>query len=239
LNTVQRQGYGGRGTHPKGADMRRKLPLLSVVTAIVLIGALAIGVPSFAGDGSAKGDDEGPLSLTPWKTFSTSKDGGTSVVVSSDGNVLYFTSPSGSQHIYGALEGYILCYSGPSAYVNAYDLGGSEAGFGSSTQGTSNVLRSTADGVLSLNQAFTFSAANKSLQIAVTIKNLTGSMVTDIKLRRQVDFDIGNDAPDDWHAETADSYFAWEANAHGMVRAPTAVPKPDSFTHHGRDHEHR
>jgi hypothetical protein len=201
--------------------MRTKLPVLGLVTAIALVGAMAIGAPSFAGSGEPA-KDTGPLSVTPWKTFSTAAQGGTSVVVSTNGNVLSFTSPTGSQHI--AREGYVICYEPiPNTVLNAYDLAATETRFLPSTQGTSNVLRSTSDGVLSLNQAFAFSAANRQLTIAMTVKNLTGSTVYHVVLRRQVDFDIPTgDYADDWHAATVDSYFAWDS--HGMVLRHISVP---------------
>jgi hypothetical protein len=195
--------------------MRTKLPLLGLVTAIVLIGAMAIGGPSFAGSG-APAKDTGPMGTLPWKSFSTGADGGTRVYVSVDGNIYWFFSPGDYQHVY--IDGYILCYNG----LSAVDTNLVMSGFGPSTQGTSNVLRSTSDGVLSLNQAFTFSAANKQLQIAMTVKNLTGSTVTNVVLRRFADFDIDGEGGDDYHATTADSYFAW--GSHGMVLRHIAQP---------------
>jgi hypothetical protein len=194
--------------------MRKKLPLFSLVTAVVLIGAMfAFGSTSFAGSSGPADDqgDPGPLNTTLWKTFSTAKDGGTTISVSTHGNVYSFNSPTGSEHInVGQVgEGYVLCYNA----VNAYDIGLAETGFAASTTGSNNVLRNTSDGVLSLNQVFTFSAANRSIQVAMTVKNLTGATVNGVVLRRIVDADVDGDFSDDWHTATADSYTAWEIHS--------------------------
>lgn len=205
--------------------MRTKLPLLGLVTAIALVGAMSIGGPSFAGSG-APAKDTGPLSTTVWKTFSTAAQGGTSVVVSTDGNVLSFTSPSGYQHIYG--EGYALCYGSTSAYSFAGTArGGSDmVGFSPSTQGTSNVLTTTSDGKLSLNQVFTWGAANRQLTIAMTVKNLSASPIA-VTVLRIADLDIDNSSTDDWHVVTwKDSYLAFET--HGLMLRE--ISKPSTAT---------
>lgn len=187
--------------------MRTKLPMLGLLTAIALVATMSIGGPSFA-------------AYPTWRTFSTAADGGTTINITPDGNVWFFESPSGAFHI--DAEGYVLCYQTPSGYVGAYDTLTGTSGFALPTQGTSNVLRNTSDNVLSLNQAFTFSGTNKQLTIAMTVKNLTGSTVTGVVLRRQVDFNIDTVGNDDWHAATVDSYFAW--GTHGMVLRHISQP---------------
>lgn len=186
-----------------------------------------------------------PLSIAPaLKTFSSSVEGGTHVTISIHGNITRFLSPgslpnTGYEHIgVGAFsEGYILCYRNPfsSATVNAYDVGDSEVGFGPSIASCSSptacaVTRNTTDGVLQLRQNFSFNGAERRLRIQMTVKNLTGATVSNIILRRQVDFDIDTGGSQGWasfinhHASTAGfGVFAWTDSPpsgkvnHGMI----------------------
>ena len=201
----------------RGVQMRSRLAAISLTAVTVLVGSVMFGGSSLAGDrgGSAANQDPSPRSLDTWKTYSTPKDGGTTISVSAHGNVFSFNSPTGSEHIQvgAVMEGYILCYN-PGGTI-AYDVGARESGFGPSTTGANNVMRTTSDGVVSLNQVFTFSQLNRALQVAMTITNLSAAPITGVTLTRKVDFDIDGDWADDWHMWTQDAYSALDS--HGMV----------------------
>ena len=155
---------------------------------------------------------------TPWHTFTTSSDGGTTYRVSTDGNVYSIESPTGYEHINigNIVEGYALCYLTDT--IQAYDYANSAGGFGTATHTSTSpftVTRNTLDGKVQLKQAFTFNATSKSLNIVMTVKNLTGSSLS-IDLIRIADFDVDvggtngfAEFSDNWFARTRDSVFAW------------------------------
>jgi hypothetical protein len=200
---------------------------------VFVCGVAAIGVCVMAGsqsgagvlkrNSSAKGHIAGPFSTVPFATFSTNKNGGTTVVVSDHGNVLNFESPSGYGHIFhtiGKGEGYILCYTGVSP-VQAFDLGTSEnTSAWSSTTSTPGppvqVKRVTADGSVQFDQAISFNGARRALTIKMTLKNIGAQAITSVKLRRQVDFDVDRVGSNGWALSTQN---VWGADSHNAVFA--------------------
>jgi hypothetical protein len=84
-----------------------------------------------------------------------------------------------------------------------------------------------------LNQTFTFNGQNKTLTIKMVLKNKSAAPLSDVVLRRVVDFDVDAAGPDgwtatqNWHTKTyPDSVSAWSdaedaqnagKEAHGMV----------------------
>lgn len=165
---------------------------------------------------------------TPWHTFTTSSDGGTTYRVSTDGNVYSIESPTGYEHINvgDVFEGYALCYLTDT--IQAYDYANSAGGFGTATHTSTSpftVTRNTLDGKVQLKQVFTFNATSKSLNIVMTVKNLTGSSLS-VDLTRIADFDVDVGGTngfaqfgDNWFARTRDSVFAW--NDAGDFLVPT------------------
>ena len=170
--------------------------------------------------------DIAPAGLTPFQTFSSNVDGGTRVVVSMHGNVVEFNSPNTTggldlEHIAAGetLEGYNVCYTSPSGYMIAYDIGTFESGFGAATNLTNpvRVNRATSDGILQLNQTFTFNGQNKTLTIKMVLKNTSGAPLSGFYLRRIADFDVDGAGPTgtgdfrNYHDSSRDSAFAWTA----------------------------
>jgi hypothetical protein len=226
-------GAGGRRT---AVRVPERMPPVRLVLALALFATtMWLGGPSFADSGQDP-HAPAPEGLVAFTTFASGSDGGTTVKISTDGNIIGYASPTGYEHIGagGFSEGYVLCYTNPftATPIDAFDTAGAASGFGASTDVTSTTIsRPTADSVLSLKQVFKFSGTNKSLQITMTVTNLTGLTVTGVTLRRQVDFDIDTGGTSGWAAffnnfsVTADSASAWNdpsaapvgKTAHGMV----------------------
>lgn len=145
--------------------------------------------------------------------------GGSFYDVSSTGNVIGMESPAGFEHIaVGTIsEGYVLCNDGGDL---RYDLSSANSGFSaistcSCPSNTScTVVRKTADGTMELKQVFTLIASERALKIAMTVKNLTGGVLSKVILRRQVDFDVDGVLFTNNHgASELDAYFAWNDGA--------------------------
>lgn len=140
------------------------------------------------------------------------------VVVSRHGNIVGLEGPRGYEHLAsGAIgEGYVLCYGGS----QAFDVGESEAGFttgtASCTSTSCTVTRNTIDNRLELKQVISKSSAERSATIAMTVRNLTGSSISGVVLRRQADLDVdtggtlGTASFQNWFGSTErESAFAW------------------------------
>src|SRR2546430_7653901 len=116
---------GGRGENP-----------MSKFSVVCILGAIGVsvlaGAPSGAGVVKSSHSKSqavlDPQGINPFKTFSTSKNGGTSIVVSDHGNILSWESPTGYGHVLDSVgngEGYVVCYTGAFP-VQAFDIGPKE-----------------------------------------------------------------------------------------------------------------
>lgn len=175
-------------------------------------------------------DQTASRSVTPWKTLSTTTGRGTKIVISNAGNIISYVSPNqaGAQYEHigvGAFsEGYVLCYTGLAG--SAYDTGDSSSGFGAPTTTASQVLRKTLDNKVQLTQSFQLtpgsSTVPSNLLVTMSLKNLTGSPISNVVLRRQVDFDIDTGGAQGWagfnsnHSRTLASVSAF----HDPTEAP-------------------
>jgi hypothetical protein len=218
--------------------VRRKLLIATATVAALVAWLVPPQVSGAAGQHAASRQSNASpnaVTVTNFHTFTTSADGGTTVRVSTNGNVYSFESPTGFEHINAGndLEGYVLCYtpSGGSP-VNAYDMTDLSSGFGAATHSSGapwTVTRNTSDGKLKLTQVFAFNSTGKTMTVTMTVKNLTQATVSGITLRRQVDFDVDTGGVNgwagyfNWFAATKDSASAWNdpatatGDAHGMV----------------------
>jgi hypothetical protein len=141
------------------------------------------------------------------------------VNVADAGNVLGYGGPvvagADYEHInVGALsEGYVLCYLNPKtgAYVNAFDLGAAQSGFGPASPTNTEpdpqdpnalpgmqVVRATSDGLLTLKQSFRFDGEEKRMQVIMDVINYNAFPITGVILRRQADFDVDGGGADGW-----------------------------------------
>jgi len=164
--------------------------------------------------------------------YATGVDGGTTVGISAAGNVIQYTSPAGYEHIgIGALsEGYVLCYVRPGAAVATYDTGSAMVGWAAPVVAAPQITRRTADNVMELKQAFSFSGIKKALTIKHTIKNVSTVPITSVVFRRLADFDPDTGGANGWanflnrFSLTKDSVSGWNMpsdapagrTAHGM-----------------------
>ena len=209
-------------------------------SATVAVGALVVGslVPT-ALAGSSDNRVQKPQQSTTsaardlgptWKTFSTTVGRGTKIVVSKTGNITSFVSPNVGAQTYehigvGAVgEGYVLCYDGQAPN---YDLGSSTSGFAPATSTTSAVTRNTLDGKASLIQNFGLTVGGPgsptTFQVQMTVNNRTSSALSNVIVRRQVDFDIDTGGAAGWagflsnHTRTKGSVSAF----HDPAEAPS------------------
>jgi len=148
------------------------------------------------------------------------------VCTSTDGNVVRFESPAGSEHIAVGtiLEGYQLCdnlFSG-SPVLHGYDLGFTESGFKASkiTQpGGPNtfpltIVQTTSDGDYRLTQKFSRDATEHDFTVTMTLKNLGSTTTVDIDLARFMDGDLDGDPSDDIYDHSANS--VWGRDVHAL-----------------------
>lgn len=166
------------------------------------------------------------------------------VWLSRHGNIIRFEGPAGYDHIgVGEIgEGYVLCYG----TRRAYDVGFTETGFGPSTPScsgsTCTVTRNTSDGQFRLRQVITKNSVERAVTVEMTLTKLGQTAVSNVVLRRQVDFDVdaggslGSNNFVSWFGATErESVFAWNsanytANEGHMVmlrqiqRIPSSVP---------------
>lgn len=211
------------------------------IAAILVIGSAA--TPVIAGGGAQVLNEIAPMDTSIFYTFPDFPV----VAISVHGNLVRFDGPVGFEHIgvgtYG--EGYVLCYSSK----RAYDVGESESGFGPPTAASCSgnsctIVRNTTDGKVQFTQEFQKSstaALGRLIRVKMTVKNLTGANLTNVVLRRQVDFDVdtggskGTGSFFNWFASSeADSAFAWNSpsdyaeEGHALVlrhitKTPTAT----------------
>ncbi|MFN8084712.1 MAG: hypothetical protein U0Q14_10835 [Dermatophilaceae bacterium] len=202
--------------------------IIGAMTAAGLIVAApaiaAYGTPREPGGSALKGTSArtasgvSPLSETEVVSYHSTAGGSTTVSLSADGNIVSYRGPDKSGAVYEHIgvgaegEGYVLCYNTPSGQVNTFDTGVDMSGWGaptftslSATQ--SRVVRSTADGRLTMTQLFTFDGPNRAINVDMTVKNTTAGSISGIILRRQVDFDVDTGGANGWA-----SFSNWHAN---------------------------
>jgi len=211
--------------------MKRSVMLAAAVATLALVTSAA---PSGAAQRAATRQHDGkrPSPKTIYKTFSSTYGPGTVVRVSTNGNVVGYASPSDVDHIDAGdvVEGYVLCYKNPNTQqsVDAYDINFLAGGFGPATdsQTGTKVTRQTSDGLLELTQTYAFNGKSRSLQITETLQNISGATITQVGLRRQVDFDIdagGTDGTNDFNdifGATSASVFAYRDTGGSFAFSP-------------------
>jgi|ERR1019366_8747627 hypothetical protein len=147
--------------------------------------------------------------------------------VTGNGNVTQLTSPAGYEHIGLGLigEGYGLCdYAAQARYFDYADFGDS-GNWGSPTVSQPNgantfpfsIVRSTADGLFTLTQAFTRNTTERIVVVKTTIKN-NSPITKQLVLVRFADIDANNGHFGDyqnWFDQDSDS--AWGYNSLSLV----------------------
>ncbi len=201
-----------------------------LVLSIIVFLSTGMGVLHAQQRGDAGNAAVTPQLATPQcHTFS----GAPIVSISRDGNITEFQGTSGNgNHMY--TEGYALCNTGSSPrFSTTFE----DVGFAPSScncaGNTCTVTRNTTDGRLRLTQEFTKPATSeRSFNIKMTVRNLTGSNVNNVNLRRLAVVDI-NGAINEWHHATRDSYSAWGTKADTIpfaVRLRHVTKSPAAIT---------
>jgi hypothetical protein len=126
-----------------------------------------------------------------------------SIRLSDDGNIIWLRSPNQITHI-DDQEGYVVCGTG---VATAYDANwfNDESGWGQSSvmqcggPGTLpiTVTRQTLDGTLELKQTIDWNPQEKEVFFTMTLKNISGAQLTNVKLARYFNGDISrvNNSP--------------------------------------------
>ena len=183
--------------------------------------------------------------LTPAATTDcayTFTSGGTAAVkflqycITVNGNIVEFQSPMGAEHIrVGTVgDGYALCDfgAGEVGYHDYAGFGDVDTGSGwaapvlqSQTTTAVKIARSTADGLWTLTQTFTQSAADASVKVTMAIKNNTAISRT-IWLTRFTDVDANNSTSNIMDG-TAESVWGYNASETGAgLQISLAAPSP-------------
>ena len=182
------------------------------VLALVSMSLLALTGAANAGQNSVekRQKDTGMMAAASaiCKTFT----GAPKVSINQEGNIVVFQGSNQGDHMYN--EGYTLCNTGsPARYSNSFGDSGFGAASCNCVGNTCKVTRITADGKMSLVQELSKpTTLDRSFNIKMTVKNLTGGNINSVILRRLATVDI-NSAIDEWHDATRDSVSAWGTKA--------------------------
>ena len=147
--------------------------------------------------------------------------------VTETGAMAKLEAPAGQEHIgvAQAWEGFVVC-SGTT--VQAWDLASTSDGLGPATliagptATTVTIRRSGAQ--FRLDQAFKLDKKGKSVAITVTVANISGAMIPDVRIARGYDPDIDNDSGDDIEVRSARSVWAGDIAAVSLTGTTWAVP---------------
>ncbi|MGB7922626.1 MAG: hypothetical protein WCF57_05220 [Pyrinomonadaceae bacterium] len=147
-----------------------------------------------------------------------------SLRLSSDGNIRWIRSPNQITHI-DDQEGYVVCGTG---VATAYDAGFIDSGWSQSTvmqcggPGTLPMIftRQTLDGTLELQQIIDWNPQEKEVFITMTLKNISGAQLTNVRLARYFNGDISRvnnspftDAIDDIYDRDTDAVWGKDNGA--------------------------
>lgn len=196
---------------------RHYLAIAGVPMALVALGVLPVGalsedatiVPSTATATQPGGP--APEATNCKKNFSSGA-GNTFLgwCFSDAGNIMKFESPANQEHIRNGtfIEGYALCATG---VPDAFDNGERGANFGAPTYPNPNSVRRNTP-TFQLDQTFSQNTAEKLVTVSMTVKNVTGSPKTNVRLSRFVDLDMNGTPSDDRWDRSVASIVALQNN---------------------------
>ena len=179
----------------------------------------------------------GPMPLHPAQdhiyTFGSGYAGFT-VALSNHGTITKLESPAGAEHVRDGLpdlttrEGYVLCYNRDGgSRVTAFDIGYRDSGgFGAATWTSGAGLymlgrsvRQTSDGKLQLTNEFVWNRQRKLLTVKMKLTNLTGVVLTDVRIDRVIDLDMNGDSADDTWIRSGSGFAALDNDGIGVFAA--------------------
>ena len=214
--------------------MKRPLLVAAAVPAI-LIGLRVLPVGALSDDpaptptAEASTQPTGPAGeASNCRKTTTSGSGNTflSWCFSDTGNIMKFESPVNQEHIRNGtfVEGYAICATG---VPDAFDNGQLSANFGApSFPNANSVRRSTS--AFQLDQTFSQNAAEKLVSVSMTIKNISGSTKSNVRLSRFVDIDMNGTPSDDRWDKSVASTVALQSNMLALTARSFEVSKVSS-----------
>lgn len=162
--------------------------------------------------------------------YSFSKGSGVARIaycVTDNGTIARLEGPASQEHVANgqAWEGFVVC-SGTS--VQAWDLSATADGFGATTvlagpKSTGVTLRRTST-QFQLDQVFKLDSKEKDVTITMTLTNISGAMIPDVRLARAYDPDPNNDAGDDLETTSARGVFAVDTDAVTLTGTTWGTP---------------
>jgi hypothetical protein len=221
--------------------MRPTIIVLATVAVVLLVvGGVAAGQqqqgstssalsPTISTDMSSADITIQSSSTTPKATFTNGSGANfLGVKVSDHGNLLSFESPAGQEALFLSdplgNEGFLVCSSGlDGPTVHGHDTGNVEGGFGTPTFAQPNgagtfpltVTRNTTDGKFQLKQVWAKpDAIEKDVTVTMTLTNRSSSAISNVKLARTGEFDVGPTGQDRG-ARTRDSVWQWDDSGGG------------------------
>lgn len=192
--------------------MRHKTPMNEVSFPFCFILSVLLCAPLIAGSPV-------PKSASIAQTFTSTSQGGFSVSISKDGNVLRYEAPFGYEHLsyWPPYEGYAVCYKNYSKI--AYDNGNVWLGFEQSSplacSGNQCVIVRKIHGCsMRLTMTLTFQEAG-SLTIETVFANLSAKTIPGVRFVRISDMDVDAAGSSGWNhglnnwGRSADRITAW------------------------------
>lgn len=171
-----------------------------------------------------------PVPAPPECRYFFSAGAGASLIrycITETGAIAKLEAPAGQEHIGvgEAWEGIVVC-SGTT--LQAWDLAATSGGLGSATliagpTPTAVAIRRSGT-EFQLDQAFKLDKKGKSVAITVTLANISGTMIPDVRIARGYDPDINNDSGDDVEVRSARSVWAGDIDAVSLTGTTWAVP---------------
>lgn len=154
--------------------------------------------------------------------------------ITNHGNIAFLEAPQGKQNIstFNIREGYIIG-NGTAAFGSDVGNDTNSFGFGAPTISQPNgantfplTIRRTA-GCLELEQTFARDIAEKDITIAMTLKNICGEPLNDVRVARYFNGDIGGDANGDDFFDRSDvSIWARDADGRNALTLSALSHRP-------------
>jgi len=195
-----------------------------------LIGSVRLMLVPSSSSGVTFDDLEFTLAPTSPCSYSFSAGSGSSLTaycVTAAGTMVKLLSPAGQEHInVGQVwEGFVVCTG---MTVQAWDLSGTADGFGApivitAPNGTGVGLRQSSS-QYQLDQVFKLDKNDRSVTITMTLTNISGATIPDVRLARAYDPDVNNDFGDDLEVKSARGVWAGDTDAVTLTGTTWAMP---------------
>ena len=196
--------------------------------AALALAAAALVVPVAAA--SARPSAHPSAGPSPAVNTCTNAGAGATLVhycISPEGFVVEYNAGTSLRHLDGQLEGYTLCWTGGGA--KSYANVGITTNFGAPIQTGVNPLtiaRTTTDGKFQLSQQFFTDTQNGGVRIQMSLKNLTASTITGVKISRLADMDADADSVNATLVATDSATQVSSASKIGVTARPLSYSIP-------------